>query len=119
VKLLGFVPDEALPALYAGALAFAYPSEYEGFGLQLVEAMAVGCPVLAARATSLPEILGAGGETFALGDPAELAALLRRVAADAGFRAGLAARGRARSSAFSWDRAARETAQVYAQVMRR
>jgi glycosyltransferase involved in cell wall biosynthesis len=118
VKMLGFVPDDELPALYAGALAFVYASEYEGFGLQLVEAMAVGCPVLASRATSLPEILGTGGETFALADGGELAELLRRVATDAACRADLAARSRARSAAFSWDRAAAETADVYQRVVR-
>ena len=58
---MNWVEDEDLPALYAGALAFAYPSEYEGFGLQLCEAMAVGCPTLAARASCLPEVLGEGG----------------------------------------------------------
>ena len=117
MKFLGFVPESDLPALYAGALAFVYPSEYEGFGLQLVEAMAVGCPVLASRATSLPEILGDGGETFALDSPRELAELLRRVANDREFREDLSRRSRARSSAFSWDRAAAETVAVYRRVI--
>jgi glycosyltransferase involved in cell wall biosynthesis len=117
VRLLGFVPDADLPALYAGALAFVYPSEYEGFGLQVCEAMAVGCPVLVARATSLPEIAGAGGETFGLDDPTELAGLLRRVADDDAFRADLSRWAKVRASDFSWDRAAAETVRVYQSVI--
>jgi glycosyltransferase involved in cell wall biosynthesis len=113
LHLLDWVDEEDLPALYAEALAFAYSSEYEGFGLQLCESMAVGCPTLAARATCLPEVLGDGGATFALGDPSELAALLRRVATDEAFRSDLSARARARSSAFSWRRTAEETVAVY------
>jgi hypothetical protein len=118
VRLLGYVPEADLPALYAGALAFVYPSEYEGFGLQVCEAMAVGCPVLVARATSLPEIAGSGGETFALDDPGELAGLLRRVADDDAFRADLSRRAKVRASDFSWDRAAAETVRVYQQLQR-
>ncbi len=116
--MLGFVPDAELPALYAGALAFIYPSEYEGFGLQLVEAMTLNCPVLAARATCLPEILGGAGETFALDTTGELAGLIRRIATEPAFRAELAARGAARSARFSWDRAATETAAVYDALVR-
>src|SRR5207247_7623975 len=83
VRLVGEVDDADLPTLYAEAVAFVYPSRYEGFGLQLCEAMAAGCPVLAARATSLPEVLGSGGELFDLDDPAALARLLTAVACDA------------------------------------
>ena len=86
VLLLGWVEDAELPALYAEALGFVYPSRHEGFGLQLCEAMAVGCPTLAARASALPEVLGDGGETFALDDPAELVAALCRLAADPAHR---------------------------------
>jgi glycosyltransferase involved in cell wall biosynthesis len=118
LHLLDWVEEDDLPALYAEALAFAYPSEYEGFGLQLCEAMAVGCPTLAARATCLPEVLGDGGETFSLDTTDELAALLRRVAADAPFRSDLSARARARSAAFSWRRTAEGTVAVYRDLLR-
>jgi len=113
VRLLGEVNDPDLPVLYAHALAFVYPSEYEGFGLQLCEAMATGYPVLAARATSLPEVLGDGGELFDLSRPTRLAAQLRAVACDASFRSNLSERGRRRALDFSWRRAAAETYRVY------
>ncbi len=58
LTLLGAVPDEILPGLYAGAAAFALPSHYEGFGLPVLEAMACGTPVVAADATALPETCG-------------------------------------------------------------
>ncbi len=118
-RAVGYVADADLPALYAGALGFAYPSEYEGFGLQLVEAMAAGCPTLAADATSLPEVLGRGGDLFPLGDPAALTGLLRRLATDPAYRADLAARGRRRAADFSWTRAARATLAAYEATRRR
>jgi glycosyltransferase involved in cell wall biosynthesis len=117
LKLLEWIDDDDLPALYAEALCFAYPSSYEGFGLQLCESMAVGCPTLAARATCLPEVVGNGGETFALDDPAELAALLRRVADDQAFRADLSTRALVRSADFSWRLSAEQTACVYRSVV--
>jgi glycosyltransferase involved in cell wall biosynthesis len=113
IRLLGWVSERDLPALYAGALAFVYPSEYEGFGLQLCEAMSAGCPTLAARATSLPEVLGAGGETFALDSADELVALLRRLNADDSFRSDLSRRARLRSADFSWASTASRTIGVY------
>jgi glycosyltransferase involved in cell wall biosynthesis len=117
VRFPGRVPDGDLPALYAEAICFAYPSRYEGFGLQLVEAMAVGCPTFAAAATSLPEVLGAGGDTFPLDAPSALAVLLRRVASDPAYRRELSARGLARARDFSWDQTAERTAAVYRRLI--
>jgi glycosyltransferase involved in cell wall biosynthesis len=117
VRMLGLVEDVDLPTLYAEALCFVYPSEYEGFGLQLCEAMATGCPTLAARATSLPEVLGQGGETFSLTDMNELSLLLRRVAMESDYRAELVARARRQAVSFSWRRTAEETLGVYQRVL--
>jgi hypothetical protein len=118
VRLLGWVDDEFLPTLYADALCFAYPSRYEGFGLQLVEAMSVGCPILAARATCLPEILGEGGETFALDDDGgELSAMLRRVSVEPRYRDVLKQRSRSRSASFSWQLCAAATVEAYARAI--
>lgn len=117
VRLLGWIEDQDLPALYAGALCFVYPSTYEGFGLQLCEAMAVGCPTIAARATSLPEVLGDGGETFSLTDLAELAGLLRRIATDAGYRTELSRRARQRAARYSWADTAQRTLKLYRSVL--
>jgi glycosyltransferase involved in cell wall biosynthesis len=115
--MLGWIDDEDLPAIYSGALCFAYPSEYEGFGLQLCEAMATGCPVFASRATSLPEVLGDGGETFALDASGALAALLQRVSTDIDFRKDLSGRAHARSLEFSWAETARQTLSVYESLL--
>jgi glycosyltransferase involved in cell wall biosynthesis len=115
---LPWIEEAELPALYAEALAFVYPSEYEGFGLQLCEAMSVGCPTLAARATSLVEILGEGGASFRLDSTDELAALITRVAADPSFRDDLVARARRRIRDFSWAQAAQQTAAVYEAAVR-
>jgi glycosyltransferase involved in cell wall biosynthesis len=109
IRLLGIVDDKDLPGLCAEALCFVYPSRREGFGLQICEAMATGCPVLAARAGSLPEVLGDGGATFTLDDPRELTTQLERMASDAAWRAMLSSKARARSRAFSWRATALKT----------
>ncbi|MBD1847252.1 glycosyltransferase family 4 protein [Cyanobacteria bacterium FACHB-63] len=117
VQFLGWVEDEDLPALYAGALCFVYASEYEGFGLQLCEAMAVGCPILAAQATCLPEVLGEGGILFSLRDTQELSNCLRYINADPEYRSLLGQRAKLRSQQFSWQQTAKQTIQVYQEVL--
>lgn len=64
VKFLGHVPDEDLPKLYAGATAFVFPSLFEGFGLPILEAQVLGCPVLTSNISSMPEVAGSTGAIF-------------------------------------------------------
>jgi glycosyltransferase involved in cell wall biosynthesis len=118
VRLLGYVPDADLPALYRGATLAVVPSQYEGFGIPAIEAMACGAPVLAANAAALPETVGDAGELFAPGDPGELAAHVARLIAAPQRLAELRARGLARAAAYTWDRAAALTLATYRDALR-
>ena len=101
-RFLGFVPDAELSALYRHAAWFVFPSLYEGFGLPAVEAMAHGCPVLAARAASIPEVCGDAALYFDPHDAADLARLLQRVLDEPGVRQTLAAPAALRLQRYSW-----------------
>ncbi|MDC8772728.1 glycosyltransferase family 4 protein [Roseateles albus] len=99
---LGAVSDEALVALYRGALGFVFPSIYEGFGLPPLEAMALGCPVIAARAASLPEVCA---DAVLYCDPLDIesiAAALQRLIDEPLFRQELRQRGFARARMWTW-----------------
>jgi len=113
VRRLGPVADADLPALYGGALLFAYPSLYEGFGLPVLEAMACGTPVLTAAVSSLPEVAGDAALLVDPRDEAAIAAGLVRLLDDAALRADLSARGAARAARFTWEACAERTLQVY------
>jgi glycosyltransferase involved in cell wall biosynthesis len=112
VRLLGYVPDADVPALMGGALALAFPSLHEGFGLPALEAMACGTPVVASDTTSLPEVVGDAGLLVPPTDVAAVAAALARVVGDAGLRADLRRRGLERAARFTWRRCAEETLRV-------
>jgi glycosyltransferase involved in cell wall biosynthesis len=117
VHFTGYVTGEHLPALYAGADLFVFPSLYEGFGLPVLEAMACGTPVVTSSTSSLPEV---AGDAALLVDPYnvdELAGAMRRVLEQPEAAQGLRERGLARAAQFSWDRTARETIAVYERVM--
>jgi glycosyltransferase involved in cell wall biosynthesis len=117
VRLLGYVPDEDLAALYRLCTVFAYPSLYEGFGLPVLEAMQSGAPVVTTRLSSLPEV--AGDAARYIEDPHDVAAIraaLASLLAAPDERERLRVLGLERARAFSWDRAARETLAVLERI---
>ena len=99
VEYLGRVSDEELVGLYRGAAAYVDTSRYEGFGYQVLEAMACGAPVIATGGTSIPEIVGDAGIVCA---PDELASQVARVLSDGGLAQELRRRGLARAAEFTW-----------------
>jgi glycosyltransferase involved in cell wall biosynthesis len=108
VRVLGFVDDTDLPALYRGASLFAFPSFYEGFGLPVLEAMACGVPVVCSNSSSLPEVAGDAALLVDPHDEAALADALVRGLADESLRRRLITRGLIRATRFTWERAARQ-----------
>ncbi len=107
------VPENDLPLYYNAADVFVFPSVYEGFGLPPLEAMACGCPVIAANATALPEVVGDAGILFDAEDPEELADTIQNVLTDTKLRKSLITKGLERSKIFSWWKAAKETEETY------
>jgi glycosyltransferase involved in cell wall biosynthesis len=117
VRALGWVPDEELPAVIAGAALAVQPSLYEGFGLPILEHMACGQVVAASHAASHPEV---GGEAAAYFDPlsvGDMAATIGRLLANPDEVGRRRALGPERASHFSWERAAAETEAVYDRLL--
>ena len=113
VRFTGYVEDDELPALYAGADVFAYPSLYEGFGLPILEAMAAGAPVLTSNRSSMPEV---AGDAAVKVDPYDVNSIrdgLGLLLRDADLRDELRARGRAWAEHFTVQAQARETLAAY------
>jgi glycosyltransferase involved in cell wall biosynthesis len=117
LEITGYLDDAEVDALIRGADALVHASLYEGFGLVLVEAMARGCPVVAAGATALPETAAGAAMLFEPGDAEDLAAAIRGVLTDDDLRASLVERGRARAAELSWDATAARTADVYRELV--
>ena len=113
VRFLGPVTEVDLPALYAAATAFIFPSRYEGFGLPVLEAMACGTPVACSNVSSLPEVAGTAALLFDPSDVAAITAALGRLLDDATLRADLRARGLTQAERFTWKQTAAATLAVY------
>jgi glycosyltransferase involved in cell wall biosynthesis len=114
---IGYVADEDLPALYAGAACFAYPSLYEGFGVPIVEAMSCGAPVLTSDRGAMKEVAGGAAQEV---NPYEMSSIqsgLEAVLSDANYAAQLRQRGHKRAAEFTVERLAEQTLRVYEQVL--
>lgn len=117
VRQLGLIDRRDLGGLYLSACALVYPSRFEGFGAPILEAMSVGCPVIASDATCIPEVVGEAGVLL---DPDDLdgwTETISRVLEDDGYAANLATKGRERASGFNWERSARLQIETYERAL--
>jgi len=110
---LGRLPLRELATAYSGAEMFVFPSEYEGFGLPVVEAMASGTPVIISDAAALVEVAGEAALITERGNRESLAHEIDRLLHDSALREEIKIRGRKNASRFSWDRTAEQTLAVY------
>lgn len=118
IHLTGYVADDDLPALFAGARLFAFPSLYEGFGLPILEAQAQGVPVMTSKGSSLPEV---AGDAALYVDPTDVEAIahaMLRLSQDEALRQALIAAGHRNVQRFSWEKAAAETLDVLEEAAR-
>ena len=116
IRFCGYVPDEHLPALYKGADVFAYTSEYEGFGLPPLEAMAAGTPVVASDIAISREILSDAAVLVNPRDTDAIANGIHKIISDKDFSEQLSEKGRERALQFQWVKVARMTLQAYEAV---
>lgn len=114
IRLSG--PDALLANLYRYATVLAYPSLYEGFGLPVLEAMGLGCPVIASGVSSLPEVAGEAALYFDPRSESEIVSALDKVTANADLRTRLSEAGKVRALSFSWDACARGHMEYYQEI---
>jgi glycosyltransferase involved in cell wall biosynthesis len=117
LRRLGLVSRGELAALYESAVALAWPSRFEGFGVPVLEAMGAGCPVVASSATAIPEVVGDAGLLLSPDDAGAWTAALDRLLSDPGIRDDLVRRGRERARQFSWERSGLLQVAAYEQAV--
>lgn len=117
IHWLGFVSEAELAWLYGHCLAMLYPSHYEGFGLPVLEAMALGAAVVSSNRTSMPEIVGDAGILLAPDDRDAWVEALEALCADTSWRQTLSSAGRRRSRHFDWQRSTRQLLDLYDEAL--
>jgi alpha-1,3-rhamnosyl/mannosyltransferase len=117
IKLIGYVRQDELPHIIAGALTLVFPSIYEGFGLPPLEAMACGVPVIASNSSSIPEVVGNTGILLNLYDTQGFADAMQSLIEDPHLRAILSQKALERSKQFTWEKCALSTLEVYKKVL--
>jgi glycosyltransferase involved in cell wall biosynthesis len=117
IHLTGYVAEEHMGPLLAGAEVFLFPSLYEGFGLPLVEAMATGTPVITGNTTALPEVAGQAARLVDATNPRELGEAMVALLSDSNARSALRAKGLRRAAHFTWDKAARDYEWTFQRLM--
>lgn len=113
----GYVSDACLKGVYGGALAYVFPSLYEGFGLPPLEAMANGCPVVSSNLASMPEILGDACLYFNPKDSEDFKTKIEMIIGDSELRSELVRKGREQASLYSWENCALITLNVYKEIL--
>ncbi len=114
VLMPGFVDDKDLPCLYSGALVFALPSFYEGFGLPPLQAMACGTPVVTSNISSMPEVVGDAGVLI---DPEKISSITAGIIEAIENAGALKKKGLEQAKKFSWEKAAKDTYKIYQEVI--
>ena len=117
IKILGYIPKAELPALYAGAIAFVYPSIYEGFGLPPLEAISCGTAVITSNNSSLPEVVGDAALLIEPEASDDIASAMLKIVTDVSLRGTLRQRGLERAKIFDWRITAERTLDVYTKTL--
>lgn len=119
IKQIGRVSDEELKVLYANALAFVFPSLFEGFGVPPIEAMSQNCPVIASNSSALPEVLGSSAILASPEDPKAWLEAISELKNSPELRAELISKGRHRADQYSWAKSAAVTLSLAQELISR
>jgi glycosyltransferase involved in cell wall biosynthesis len=117
IILTGYVPDADLSAIYSGAVAFVFPSLYEGFGLPILEAMQCGTPVISSNVTSLPEVVGNAGILVEPQNQEQLKQAMLNILSNISLQETLRQKSIMRAKQFSWEKCANETIEIYKKII--